>query len=105
MLKKYIKLEKESDFVEKKISTILNVKEKEVAVLRVGNEDYISITDIAKLKNVDDPSDVIKKWMTNKNSFDFYSLWEELFNPNFNSAEFRRIKINEVGLNAFIMET
>ena len=85
------------------IKTELNVKDNIVGILKVGNVDYISITDIAKLKNVDDPSDVIKKWMTNKNSFDFYSLWEELFNPNFNSAEFRRIKINEVEYNSFIM--
>jgi len=94
---------KRSDFMEKKISTILNVKEKEVNIIRIGDVDYISITDIAKIKNADDPSDVIKKWMTNTNSFDFYSLWEELFNKDFNSAESRLIKINEVGRNAFIM--
>ena len=41
--------------------------------------------------------------MTNKDSFDFYSLWEELFNENFNLAESREIKINEVGYNAFTM--
>ena len=46
--------------MEKKISTIISVKEKEINILRVGNVDYISITDIAKLKNATDPSDVIK---------------------------------------------
>lgn len=85
------------------LKTEIKVKDNLVGIMRIGDIDYISITDIAKLKNVDDPSDVIKKWMTNKNSFDFYSLWEELFNPNFNSAEFRRIKINEIERNAFIM--
>lgn len=53
----------------------LNVKDKLVGVLRVGNVDYISLTDIAKYKNEDSPADVINKWMTNKDSFDFYSLW------------------------------
>ncbi len=75
----------------------------EIAYKSVNNADYLSLTDIAKLKNADNPADVIIKWMSNKDSFDFYSLWEELFNPNFNFAEFREIKINEVGLNAFIM--
>lgn len=41
--------------------------------------------------------------MANKNPFDFYFLREELFNENFNLAESREIKINEVGYNAFIM--
>ena len=71
--------------------------------MRVGNVDYISLTDLAKYKNPNNPADVINKWMTNKDSFDFYSLWEELFNENFNLAESREIKINEVGYNAFTM--
>ena len=41
--------------------------------------------------------------MTNKDSFEFCSLWEELFNNNFNFAESREIKINEVGHNKFTM--
>ena len=41
--------------------------------------------------------------MSNKNSFDFYNLWEELHNENFNSVESHRIKIEEVGYNRFTM--
>lgn len=41
--------------------------------------------------------------MSNKNSFDFYNLWEELHNDNFNSVESHRIKIDEVGYNRFTM--
>ncbi len=41
--------------------------------------------------------------MSNKNSFEFYSLWEELNNENFNSVESHRIKIEEVGYNRFTM--
>lgn len=63
----------------------------EIAYKSANNADYLSLTDIAKLKNADNPADVIIKWMSNKDSFDFYSLWEELFNPNFNFAEFREI--------------
>jgi hypothetical protein len=61
--------------------------------MRVGNIEYISLTDIARYKNCDNPGDVIIKWMSNKNSFEFYSLWEELFNPSFKLAESREFKI------------
>lgn len=85
------------------IKTKLKVKENLVSVMRVGNIDYISLTDLAKYQNADDPSGVIRNWMSNKNSFDFYNLWEELNNQNFNSVESHRIKIEEVGYNRFTM--
>ena len=75
----------------------------EVCVKDKSNVIYISLTDIARIKNAENPADVINKWMSNKDSFDFYSLWEELFNQSFNLAESREIKINEVGYNAFTM--
>jgi len=87
----------------KNLSVNLNVKNNLVAVMKVNGVDYISLTDLAKYKNPNNPSDVINKWMTNKDSFDFYCLWEELFNKNFNLAESREIKINEVGYNSFTM--
>ena len=81
----------------------MKVKDNLVRVLRVGDIDYISLTDLAKYQNEDDPSGVIRNWMSNKNSFDFYNLWEELHNENFNSVESHRIKIDEVGYNRFTM--
>ena len=71
--------------------------------MRVEEIDYISLTDLAKYQNEEDPSGVIRNWMSNKNSFDFYSLWEELHNDNFNSVKSHRIKIEEVGYNRFTM--
>ena len=58
---------------------------------------------MAKYANPDDPSGVIRNWMSNKNSFAFYALWEELNNSNFNSVESHGIKINEVPYNRFTM--
>ena len=58
---------------------------------------------LATQANSEDPSGVIRNWMSNKNSFDYYSLWEELNNENFNSVESHRIKIDEVGYNRFTM--
>ena len=85
------------------IETQMNVNNRLVRVMRVENVDYISLTDLAKYQNENDPSGVIRNWMSNKNSFDFYSLWEELHNENFNSVESHRIKIDEVGYNRFTM--
>ncbi len=81
----------------------MNVNNRQVSVMRVDNVDYISLTDLAKYQNENDPSGVIRNWMSNKNSFDFYNLWEELHNENFNSVESHRIKIDEVGYNRFTM--
>lgn len=85
------------------VKTEIIVKDTSIKVIRVGNIDYISLTDLAKYQNAEDPSGVIRNWMSNKNSFDFYSLWEELHNDNFNSVESHRIKIEEVGYNRFTM--
>ena len=83
--------------------TIMNVKQRNIRVMRIGKVDYISLTDIAKIKNAENPADTIIKWMSNKDSFDFYNLWEELFNENFNIAESHEIKLKEVGYNRFSM--
>ena len=85
------------------IVTELNVNNNKVGIIRVDNIDYISITDLAKYANPDDPSGVIRNWMSNQNSFAFYSLWEEINNPNFNSVESHGIKTTEVPYNRFTM--
>ena len=74
------------------IKTTMNVNNNLVSVLNVDGKDYISLTDLARYKNQEEPGDVIIKWMSNKSSFDFYSLWEELSNENFKVAEFRDFK-------------
>ena len=89
--------------MKKDLITEMKVQEKIVRVLRVENVDYISLTDLAKSQNPEDPSGVIRNWMSNKDSFAFYNLWEKLHNANFNSVESHRIKINEVGYNRFTM--
>lgn len=89
--------------IKNKITTKIKVKENLVRILRVGDVDYISLTDLAKYQNEDMPSDVIKFWMSNKESFDFYSLWEELNNANFNSVELHLIKTKLAGRSRLIM--
>ena len=55
------------------IKTKLKVKDNLINVMRINNTDYISLTDLARYKNSENPGDVIIKWMSNKSSFDFYS--------------------------------
>lgn len=85
-----------------KLETIINVKENEIRIMRINDEDYISLTDLAKYKNPNSPSDVIKKWLSNYDTIEFLGLWEELSNENFNLAEFRLIK-NEAPKKSFTM--
>ncbi len=85
------------------LKTQIFVKEQKVDVMTFNGKEYISLTDLARYANKEDPSGVIRNWMSNKNSFAFYSLWEELNNPNFNSVESHVIKIEEVPYNRFTM--
>lgn len=85
-----------------KIITKMNVKDNLINVMRINNIDYISLTDLARYKNSNNPGDVIIKWMSNKSSFDFYSLWEELFNEDFKLAESREFK-NDSANQSFTM--
>ena len=62
--------------------------------MRINDIDYISLTDLARYKNHTNPGDVIIKWMSNKSSFDFYCLWEELFNKNFKLVKSREFKMD-----------
>lgn len=64
--------------------------------------EFISLTDIAKYRNADDPRFVIQNWMRNRNTVEFLAVWEELHNPNFNRVQFEAVR-SEAGLNRFVM--
>ena len=64
--------------------------------------EFISLTDIAKYKNEDDPRFVIQNWMRNRNTIEFLAVWEQLHNSDFNRVQFEAVK-NEAGLNRFVM--
>lgn len=85
------------------IKTELKVKDNIVGVMRVGNVDYISLTDLAKFKNSTNPANVIIHWLSNKDTALYVGLWEELNNENFNFTEYREIKINEIGTSSYTM--
>ena len=64
--------------------------------------DYISLTDIARYKNVHEPKDVVKNWLRVRDTIDFLGLWETIHNPNFKGVEFDSF-IKEAGTNAFTL--
>ena len=64
--------------------------------------EYISLTDIAKYRNDNEPRFVIQNWMRNRNTVEFLAVWEELHNPDFNRVQFEAVR-SEAGLNRFVM--
>ena len=68
----------------------------EIAVYQQEDSDYISLTDM--VKSTEGGSVVIENWLRNKNTVEFLGIWEQIYNPDFNSLEFEGIK-NQAGLN------
>ena len=56
------------------VKTEINVIDNKIGIMRIGDVDYISLTDLVKYQNPEDPSGVIRNWMSNRNSFDYYGL-------------------------------
>ena len=75
----------------------LKVLDTEISVQRIGNEDYISLTDMLKAK---DGEFFIADWLRNRNTLEYIGIWEQVYNPDFNYGEFATIK-DRSGLNSF----
>ena len=81
----------------------ITAKGTEIAVISKGTgDDFISLTDIAKYKNPDDPFIVINNWMRTRNTIEYLGVWEQLYNPDFNPLDFDRF-LHEAGANAFTL--
>ena len=79
----------------------INVQQTAITLLKVNEQDYISLTDIARHKS-DDPTAVIGNWMRNRNTIEYLGIWETLYNPGFKPLEFDGFR-KEAGLNAFTL--
>ncbi len=75
----------------------INVKNQEIAVITIAEDDFVSITDMAKYKNASNADDVIKNWMRNRNTIELWGLWETIHNPGFKPIEFDGFR-KEAGL-------
>ena len=69
------------------------VQDREVSILKQGESDFISLTDIAKYKSAFDPFAVINNWIRGRSTLAFLGLWEILNNADFKPLEFERFKI------------
>ncbi len=81
--------------------TVLNNK---ISTSKFNEEDYISLTDIAKSKNSTDANDIIRNWLRNRNTIEFLGVWERIYNPDFKTVEFDGFK-KEAGLNSFTLSS
>ncbi|MFH1187825.1 MAG: KilA-N domain-containing protein [bacterium] len=80
----------------------LIVKNINVNFFSQKEEDYISLTDIAKYKNKEFPADVVKNWMRTKSTIEFLGIWEKINNPDFKLVEFDQFWKNAGG-NSFVL--
>ena len=74
----------------------VNVKGTEIVIFSKEKKDYISLTDIARYKDLERSDYILQNWMRNRSTIEFIGLWEQIHNPNFNSIEFDGFK-NEAG--------
>lgn len=83
-------------------SSKIEVKGTEINILKSQNDDFISLTDIARHKDAVNTDDIIKNWMRNRNTIELLGFWEMLYNPNFKPVEFDGFR-KQAGLNSFVM--
>ena len=80
----------------------IEVQGLEIAVVNQSNNDYISLTDIAKHKDNAQTDDIIKNWLRNRNTLELLGFWEMIYNPNFKPVEFDGFR-KQAGLNSFVL--
>lgn len=83
-------------------NTKFNVKGYEIVTFKKNDDDYISLTDIAKFRDTDRTDYIIQNWLRNRNTIELLGFWEKMYNPNFNPIEFEGFK-KQAGLNSFVL--
>jgi KilA-N domain len=80
----------------------INVQGFDIVLYESNNEDYISLTDIARFKDADHTDSIIQNWMRNRNTVELLGFWETIYNPNFKPLEFEGFR-KQAGLNSFVL--
>ena len=81
---------------------LITVNGLDISTQKIGHEYYISLTDIARKKNANEPKDVVKNWMRSRTTIEFLAIWEQLNNPLFKGVEIDPL-LFEAGDNAFTL--
>jgi hypothetical protein len=85
----------------KKLNNLV-VQQTEVSLKTINQLSYLSLTDIARARNADEPKDVVKNWLRTRQTIEFLGLWEKINNPSFKGVEFDVFR-TEAGLNSFTL--
>lgn len=85
-----------------KKSKIIEVKGTAITIASGNNQDYLSLTDIARYKDPNRTDYIIQNWLRNRNTIEFLGIWEKLNNADFNPIEFEGFR-NKSGLNSFVL--
>jgi len=80
----------------------IDVLTETVNIRKIHEDDYLSITDIARFQEPGRTDHVIQNWMRNRNTIEFLGIWEKLNNPDFKPLEFEGFK-KKAGLNSFVL--
>ena len=80
----------------KNIKDEIIVNKQKISILRIDNIEYISLTDLARYADNDEPRLPIRDWMRSKEVISYLGLWESIHNENFKGGEFATFK-NEAG--------
>jgi len=80
----------------------MDVQGKEIAVIAQNDEDYISLSDIARHKDPLRTDYIVQNWIRSRTTIEYLGIWEQLNNPGFNSIEFDGFR-KQAGLNSFIL--
>ena len=83
-------------------ATKIEVEGGSISILRNQNEDYVSLTDMAKYKNTENTGLVISHWLSTRFAVDFLGIWEQINNHNFNLTEFSKIRF-DAGTNGYVL--
>jgi hypothetical protein len=80
----------------------IHVKGTEISLFTEGTNDFISLTDIAKHKDLANTDSIIQNWLRNRNTIELLGFWESMYNPNSKPLEFEGFR-KQAGLNSFVM--
>ena len=80
----------------------LTVQGNAIALKRTKLADYLNLTDIARSREAENPDDLVRDWLKNRNTVEYLGIWETLQNPKFDTSEFDAIRA-KAGLNSFAL--
>jgi hypothetical protein len=83
-------------------SKTINIQGTEITIFRGDIDDYISLTDIARHKDVSNTDTIIQNWLRNRNTIELLGFWEQMYNVNFKPLEFEGFR-KQAGLNSFVL--